>query len=158
MTLTKDEYRDRIISHKLSVKTGIQRIVDELESRAEKHDDDKLYPRILENFMNVSNKFSGVKFASTEYNEILNELKPVLNEHYEKSPHHPEHNINGINGMTLIDLIEMLVDWKSASTAYGDTFYESLKITKERFNIGEQLFEILLNTSKELGYLPKGEN
>ena len=48
-------------------------------------------------------------------------------------------------------LIEMLADWKAASLrhANGDIF-ESLRINKERFQISDQLIEILENTIREM--------
>jgi hypothetical protein len=49
--------------------------------------------------------------------------------------------------------MEMLIDWKSASSAYGDSFEKSLEVTKKRFNIDDQLFQILENTAKYLGYI-----
>ncbi len=151
--MTKEEYKDRINSHKLSVKVGIQRIIHELSNRAISHDDDKLEESVLSSFYEVSKKFEGCKFGSEEYKNALDELSPTLKSHYEKSPHHPEYYKNGICGMTLMDIIEMFVDWKSASSAYGDSFEESLSVTKERFGIDEQLFSILVNTGKKLGYV-----
>ena len=153
MCLTEEEYKDRIMSHKLSVKAGIQRVIDILFSRGQHHDDDKLIPEVFNEFYPVSDKFNGVKFGSEKYNQALKELQPILKKHYAISPHHPEFYENGINGMTLIDLIEMLIDWKSASSAYGDSFGDSMEIAKKRFGIDEQLFEVLKNTAKSLGYM-----
>lgn len=149
---TKDQYKDRVIAHKLSVKVGIHRIIDLLSNRAEFHDDDKLEEEMVEEFSKKQEKFNSVKFGSEEYEKLREELKPLLDKHYSINSHHPEFYKNGISGMTLIDLIEMLVDWKSASSAYGDGFEESLEITRERFKVDEQLFQILLNTAKYLGY------
>jgi hypothetical protein len=152
MFLTKDEYRDRIILHNFSVTTGMQRVADELCHKGQHHDKDKLLPEILDDFYPASEKFSGAKYGSEEYRKALSELSPVLSEHYRKNSHHPEHYSNGINGMSLLDLIEMLVDWKSACSAYGDSFETSMEVAKLRFGIGDQLFDILNNTAKFLGY------
>jgi hypothetical protein len=153
MPISRNEYRDRVLSHKLSVKAGIQRVVDELSTRGEHHDDDKLEQETFEKFYQTTEKFNGCEFGSPEYTQSLLELKPILDVHYGKNPHHPEHRENGINGMTLIDIMEMLIDWKSASSAYGDSFEKSLEVTKKRFNIDDQLFQILENTAKYLGYI-----
>ena len=152
--ITKEEYRDRVLSHKLSVKIGVQRIIDNLYHRGESHDDDKLDGDILDSFYNVSNRFENVKFGSVEYEQNLEFLKPVLDKHYETNDHHPQHYKNGISGMNFMSMLEMLVDWKSASSAYGDnTFEESMQINKKRFGIDEQLYEVMRNTAKSLGYL-----
>lgn len=56
----------------------------------------------------------------------------------------------GIEGMTLIDLIEMLCDWKAASERHADgDVIKSIEINTGRFQIGDHLRMILLNTAKE---------
>ena len=66
---------------------------------------------------------------------------------FRSNSHHPEHYENGIYGMDLIDLVEMICDWKAASLRHADgNIMKSLEINKERFNIDEQLFQILVNT------------
>jgi hypothetical protein len=42
MPITRNSYRDRIASHKLSVLTGMQRIADMICRKGIHHDDDKL--------------------------------------------------------------------------------------------------------------------
>ncbi len=76
-------------------------------------------------------------------------MKKALDNHYALNSHHPEHYNNGINDMDIIDLLEMFCDWKAASErhANGD-IYESIKINKKRFNISDQLEQILINTAK----------
>lgn len=152
--ITKEEYRDRVKSHKLSVKIGIQRVIDDLYHRAEHHDDDKLEGETLNSFYEISGKFDHAKFGSKEYDKVLEKLKPTLDKHYRINDHHPQHKNNGINGMNFMSILEMLVDWKSASSAYGDTpFIESMEINKKRFDIDDQLYNIMMNTAKSLGYL-----
>jgi hypothetical protein len=155
--ISRDEFLNKIISHKLSVNVGMQRIADILRLRGEIHDNDKLEVRSFDAFYTIVKDFDFCKFGSEDYFKTLKKIEPALNEHYRKSLHHPEHNENGINGMTLIDLMEMLVDWKSASSAYnGGKFEESLEIERKRFLISDQLFEILENTAIQLGYMEDG--
>ena len=48
--------------------------------------------------------------------------------------------------MDLFDLIEMLMDWLAAVERHQDgSIIESLKHNRERFKIGDQLYEILYN-------------
>ena len=152
--ITKEQYRDSILAHKLSVKIGLQRVIDDLHKRADNHDDDKLEGETLDSFYEISGKFEHAKFGSQEYENVLDKLKPTLDKHYAKNEHHPQHNENGVNGMNFMSMLEMLVDWKSASSAYGDnSFEESMQINKKRFGIDEQLYGIMVNTAKSLGYL-----
>lgn len=152
--MTKEQYRDSILAHKLSVKIGIQRIIDDLYHRGEDHDNDKLEGETLDSFYEISGKFEHAKFGSKEYDDVLERLKPTLDKHYDINDHHPQHNENGIDGMNFMSMLEMLVDWKSASSAYGDTpFRESMEINKKRFKIDDQLYSIMMNTAESLGYL-----
>lgn len=58
-----------------------------------------------------------------------------------------------INGMSLLDVLEMFTDWKAAGEDYKDgNITQSLEVNKERFGISDQLFAILQNTVKELGW------
>lgn len=60
---------------------------------------------------------------------------------------------SGINGMSLLDILEMLADWKAAGERYkGGNIAQSLAHNRERFGISDQLFAILENTVKELGW------
>jgi hypothetical protein len=57
--------------------------------------------------------------------------------------------------MSLLDLLEMLMDWKAASERHPDgmKIALSIELSSQRFSIGEQLKQILLNTAKEFGWL-----
>jgi hypothetical protein len=58
-----------------------------------------------------------------------------------------------INGMSLLDIVEMFADWKAAGMRHADgNFIDSLKHNRERFKISDQLFQVFLNTAKELGW------
>jgi hypothetical protein len=92
-------------------------------------------------------------YGSSEYAEGLKILGPALDHHYAHNSHHPQHYENGVNGMSLLDLIEMLCDWKAAGERYKDgNITDSLAHNRERFGLSDQLFAILENTVKELGW------
>ncbi len=58
-----------------------------------------------------------------------------------------------INAMSLLDIFEMLADWKAAGERYKDgSITQSLAHNKERFGLSDQMFAILENTVKELGW------
>jgi hypothetical protein len=85
----------------------------------------------------------------------LEDLKTALDHHYLHNTHHPEHYSNGVEGMSLLDLIEMLMDWKAASERHPDgmNIARSIELSSQRFSVGEQLKQILLNTAKEFGWI-----
>lgn len=59
-----------------------------------------------------------------------------------------------LNHMSLLDILEMLSDWKAASTRHADgSMADSLEINQSRFKISDQLRSILNNTAKELGWI-----
>lgn len=58
-----------------------------------------------------------------------------------------------VNGMSLLSVMEMLSDWKAAGMRHEDgSIDQSLEINRKRFEISDQLFEVLKNTVKELGW------
>ena len=74
-------------------------------------------------------------------------MKVAIDHHTRKNRHHPEHFKNGIKGMNLIDIIEMIMDWKSAGMRHNDgSILKSVEINKKRFGFSDELEQILLNT------------
>ena len=87
---------------------------------------------------------------SPEENNLRERLLPASVHHRKKNRHHPEHFENGIDGMNLIDIIEMIVDWRSASDRVpGDSIRKSLPILEERYKISPQLLKIIENTLED---------
>lgn len=97
-----------------------------------------------------------VTYGSEKYLASLAELKPALEHHYAHNAHHPQHYPNGTNGMSLFDLVEMLMDWKATGERHagGADIVGFLEIGRARFGLSDQLFGILTNTARELGWLP----
>ena len=92
-------------------------------------------------------------YGSADYKEQLKGLKVALDNHYKNNSHHPEHYENGVNDFDLFDLVEMFFDWKAATERHdnGDIM-KSIDINKERFELSEQLCDIMRNTAVRLGY------
>lgn len=60
---------------------------------------------------------------------------------------------SGIHGMSLLDLIEMLADWKVASSEqFGGSIENSIKENKKRFEMSDQLVMIFENTVREMDW------
>lgn len=137
--------------HIENVRKYIRFIIDRLELRGVKHDASKLESPEVEAFAEMTPKLSSITYGSDEYKEALEKLKPTLEHHYAANRHHPEHFVNGINDMTLIDIIEMFCDWKASTLRHNDgNLLKSIEINAERFNMDEQLKQILMNTARML--------
>jgi len=122
----------------------------ELVKRGNVHDNSKLsYPE-KEYFDRITPKLKSLFYGSQEYIDSLKELSFALDNHYKENTHHPEHYENGINGFDLFDLIEMFMDWKAAGERNGGTIEKSIEVGKKRFNISDQLCDILSNTAKRM--------
>jgi hypothetical protein len=51
--------------------------------------------------------------------------------------------------MTLVDLMEMFCDWKASTLRHNDgNLLTSIDINAERFQIDDQLKQILINTAR----------
>jgi hypothetical protein len=122
-----------------------------LLARAEVHDQSKLDLPEVELLTKYTPKLAGVTYGSTEYQQLLAELKPALEHHYANNRHHPEHHKNGIDDMTLIDLLEMFCDWKAASERHNDgNINKSIEKNADRFSMSPQLVKIFENTVSHL--------
>ena len=119
--------------------------------RGDSHDISKLQEPELSIFNEFTPKLKHSTYGSDEYKTFLKDMKPALDNHYSRNRHHPEHFLNGIKDMNLIDLLEMIVDWKSASERHenGDIF-KSIEINQERFGYSDELKSILKNTAEWL--------
>lgn len=127
--------------------------IKNLADRASVHDKSKLMSPEKELFDEFTPKLKGTTYGSDEYYEYLKQLKPALDHHYANNSHHPEHYDNGIDGMDLFDVMEMLMDWKAASERHDDgDIYKSIEINAKRFELSEQVTNILYNTAKRIGW------
>jgi Family of unknown function (DUF5662) len=126
-----------------------------LLERGARHDASKLEEPEKAIFDAVGNRLAVITYAGEEYQHSLADLKMALDHHYTHNPHHPEHYPNGVDGMSLFDLTEMLMDWKAAGERHpgGMNIVRSVEIKSERFAMGEQLKNILMNTVREIGWI-----
>ncbi|MGI0133422.1 MAG: DUF5662 family protein [Candidatus Micrarchaeaceae archaeon] len=126
-------------------------VIQRLQLRSLSHDQSKLYPPEIAIFDEYTPKLKNMEFGSYEYKENLVEMKPGLDHHYSHNSHHPNFYLDGINGMSLTDLFEMLCDWMAAVKRQpsGD-IHKSIEINTSRYDISDQLKQILVNTVAEL--------
>lgn len=129
-------------------------VIPELVHRAHLHDATKLLSPEKEMYDKYIPMLRASRFGSAEYSQILQEMGPGLEHHYEANRHHPEHFEFGIHNMTLIDLIEMVCDWIVASQKEGDPITTTNRLyypgLGKRFEIDTQLMTVLYNTVQEM--------
>lgn len=149
--MTDEQCTKETKKHQDKVKDYTDFIAKAIMSRGKSHDASKLKSPELEIFAEYSDKLKGVTYGSSEYKECLENMKVATSHHYEVNRHHPEHFENGVKDMNLVDIVEMLCDWKAASErhANGDVM-ESIRKSKIRFGMSDDLTKILLNTAKIL--------
>lgn len=135
------------LHHIIQVSTLLNKIQQHLLQRMIDHDQSKLKTPEMEVFALFTPKLKHLEYGSPAYFVCLSEMEDCILHHYQNNRHHPEYFKEGIDGMNLIDLIEMICDWKAASlrTKNGNVF-DSLQKNRVRFNISDQLFNILQNT------------
>lgn len=122
-------------------------VIRDLMQRQERHDQSKLASPEVETFDEFTPKLKASTYGSDEYKSFLAAMEPALDHHYAANSHHPEHFPDGIKGMSLLDVLEMLVDWKAATTRHHDgDIRKSIEINQKRFGYSDELKQLLLNT------------
>ena len=145
------EIKFQTMKHIENVRNFLGLVIKELLNRGSLHDQSKLESPEAETFEEYTPKLKKMTYGSNEYKKALKEMTPCLEHHYANNRHHPEHFNNDVSKMNIIDIIEMLCDWKAATLRHNDgDIYKSIQINKERFNLSEQLTDILINTAKWL--------
>lgn len=142
------------LKHSRRVDELLLQVVSRIQERITQHDLSKMQQPELPIFDEYSPKLKDSTYGSDEYFEFLAQMQVALRHHYANNRHHPEHFANGVNGMTLVDVVEMLCDWKAATERHDDgDLARSLEIQRDRFNLSDQLVDILRNTAVEAGWL-----
>lgn len=141
------------MEHIAAVQARLQQVVDLFIERGRVHDQSKLEDPEKTVFDEMTPLLKDSEYGSDEYKGFLKKMKPALDHHYANNSHHPEFHENGIEGMSLFDLIEMLCDWKAATTRHktGDIM-KSLEINKDRFNMNPYIYGLLKGAILELGW------
>ena len=118
-------------------------ICQELERRANEHDQSKYREDEFSGFVQINKIAREYPYGSDEYKASLKEVDAV-DLHYSRNDHHPEHFSGNVLDMNFFQLVEMVCDWKAASESYGQTsFGESLRIQKERFKLDDKQFFVI---------------
>ena len=141
------EARCETLKHIKRVNELLIKFAQEILTRAIEHDSSKLEEPEASLFESVTNELKAYKYNSVEYKEGLKKLGPALEHHYANNDHHPEFGKDGIKSMSLFSLVEMFLDWKSASERQnGGNINKSLEVNQERYNYSDELKSIFKNT------------
>lgn len=140
--------------HIAKVQTRMGQILANLALRSARHDLSKTVEPERSGYAALQLRLADARYGSDEYRAVMAESRPVIEHHYTCNDHHPEHHAAGIAGMSLLSLLEMLADWKAAGERTKEgSMRQSLDVNRRRFVADSQLFAILENTARELGWL-----
>ena len=149
MNPQEQKTREVINAHKLRVFQLMSKLSQEVIRRGYDHDFSKFGPEELPHYAASIDEFEQHPYGSDGYHKAKESLGPAVVHHHKHNRHHPEHFDNGVEGMNLVDLMEMLMDWKSATQNHpekpGDMAI-SLAMAIGKYKISPQLTQILLNT------------
>lgn len=138
--------------HISQVRNLLNRVVAELLSRGEGHDQSKLESPEVELLTEARLRDEPCEFGSPRHKEVLANLQPYLgpffDHHYAHNRHHPQHFADGVAGMNLIDLVEFFADMASAcQRSPNGNIRKSIAHNAPRFNMNPQLVRIFENTA-----------
>lgn len=118
-----------------------------IAERSTKHDQSKYSSDELALVVGKA-KLDALEYGSDEYKEALSSVRPAVEAHYANNSHHPEHYEDGIGDMSLFDLIEMLCDWRAASS----DLERSIDVNVRRYDIPAPIERVIRNTIIEMGW------
>lgn len=158
--MTRDDVIRSTATHIRRVGSLLAEVVYKLTVRGVVHDASKWSENEWPAFEAATPLLADLTYGTPEYKASLDSIRPAVDHHQAHNTHHPEFYVaNGIEGMSLLDLMEMLADWKAAGERNKDgCLMKSLLHNKDRFEISPQLFEILVNTAREMGWIEQPQS
>lgn len=143
---------ERSVNHIACVRVYLMQAVYNLQNRLLRHDESKLIEPERSAYEGLDERLEGLDYGTEAYRQGIKEhLGSALKHHYAHNSHHPEHYPNGVMDMSLLDLLEMLADLRAVCDDKGKPVVD-LETNKRIHNISDDIYVILLNTLKELGW------
>lgn len=131
-----------MLRHKSIVNKNFELFIAKLKERQAMHDVSKFQQDEFDGFAELDSEEVFKLYGTDEYKKRIAENSGIRL-HYQRNSHHPEHfyadeanygfSFSSMDMMTFTDLLEMVIDWKSACETYGTNFEESLEISFKRF-------------------------
>jgi len=98
-------------------------------------------------------------YGSQEYRELLSQIRPAIERHYQRHDHHPEHwaTENEFVGhvwdrMPLVAQLEMICDWAAAVRRHEDgDLRRSIELNRDRWAYDEGKVRLFLLQAKLMG-------
>lgn len=131
----------KMLRHKSIVTKNFEAFIARLKEREAMHDVSKFQQDEFDGFAELDSEEVFNLYGTDEYKKRIAE-NIGIKLHYKRNSHHPEFHDNGtgdvlgfcpIDQMSFIDLLEMVIDWKSACETYGTSFSESIEYSIKRF-------------------------
>jgi hypothetical protein len=141
--------------HIAKVQARLQTVISALTVRAAHHDRSKLSEPEKSTLDAKAGALGALRYGTPEYAAAMAavDMQPFLDHHYAHNDHHPQHYEDGVNGMSLLSILEMQCDWAAAGERVKEgSMAQSLEVNRTRFGLSDQLYAILVNTAKELGW------
>ncbi len=147
----------KMLRHKAHVTKNFGRVIAVLQEREAMHDASKYLLDEFDGFTTLDSEevFALYQKDQAEYRRRIAD-NPGIKLHYERNAHHPEHfdseskqfdftgyAIGPIDLMGFFDLLEMVIDWKSACDTYGTDFADSLEKSIERFKPNQRTEHVI---------------
>jgi len=129
----------KMLRHKAIINKNFELFIGKVKERQAMHDASKFQQDEFDGFAELDSEEVFKLYGTEEYKKRIADNKGI-ELHYKRNSHHPEfylgkHKLEEelIDAMSFTDILEMVIDWKSASETYGTDFEKSLSISKERF-------------------------
>ncbi len=131
----------KMLKHKAIVTKNFRNFIAKLEEREAMHDVSKFNQDEFDGFAELDSDEVFKLYGTDEYKKLIAD-NIGIKLHYQRNRHHPEYHKDGSEGVTgfnlmskmsFLDILEMVIDWKSASETYGTSFKESVQYSIKRF-------------------------
>ncbi len=131
-----------MLRHKSIVDKNFKQFIAKLEERNTLHDISKYMQDEFDGLAELDSEEVFKLYGTEEYKKKIADNEGIRL-HYQRNSHHPEYhagsdlyvlNAMPIDAMGFLDLLEMIIDWKSACETYGTDFKDSLEYSIKRFN------------------------
>lgn len=149
----------KILVHRDLMRKNMHNFIAKFQERAIMHDLSKLFTDEFEGFVEADSQTVWAKYGTPEYIEQVKKNKGIQL-HWQRNTHHPEywqiesttgcHLPDGHKDMPFLDILEMVIDWKSAAETYKTDFQESIEYSIKRFNFDEKQAWLIRLIAKDL--------
>ncbi len=154
----------KMLRHKAIVTKNFEAFIGKLKEREAMHDVSKFQQDEFDGFAELDSEEVFKLYGTEEYKNRISENKGIAL-HYKRNSHHPEHfsvdeahsayAFGAIDFMSFIDVLEMVIDWKSACETYGTDFAKSIEISVERFKPSSYTEYMIRSIASDLYGTPK---